>query len=479
MLEFSSGCPRTRRYGPESFNMAFVLEPGSQQLQGHIDPDDLTVSDGGRAPDGLRALNILVYGLNYGPELVGIGKYTEEMSEWFAARGHAVRVVTSYPHYPAWKVAQPYEPRRYAHEHKRGVKILRCPIYVPSRPNARGRAMSHLSFAATSLMSVAKLARRLRPDIIFCIAPSVVTTPVALMASRVSGAAAWLHVQDFEIEAAFELGLLSGRGFRRCMEWLERSTMSRFERVSSISTAMCAKFTGKGVKGNQIVESRNWVDTRAIVPSDRLTSYRKALGLSPNHTVVLYSGSMAAKQGLETIVDAARSLAADRSDIVFVLCGGGFMRDTLVAQSGSIPTVRFLELQSADRMNDLLATADIHVLPQRAKVADAVLPSKLAAMLASGRPVVAMAEAGTQLAAEVKGAGLAIPAENTDALKEAIVALADDVPRMAQLGAEARRIALERWDKQTILLDLEAKLGALAEQRQQGAAGLSASMPAE
>ena len=45
-------------------------------------------------------MKILVYGINYSPELTGIGKYTGEMVEWLAAQGHEVRVINAPPYYP-------------------------------------------------------------------------------------------------------------------------------------------------------------------------------------------------------------------------------------------------------------------------------------------------------------------------------------------------------------------------------------------
>ena len=53
-------------------------------------------------------MKILLYCLNYSPELTGIGKYTGEQARWFAARGHQVRVVTAPPYYPAWRVGTGY-----------------------------------------------------------------------------------------------------------------------------------------------------------------------------------------------------------------------------------------------------------------------------------------------------------------------------------------------------------------------------------
>lgn len=407
---------------------------------------------------GRRHLKILVYGLNYAPELIGIGKYTQEMSEWLASRGHQVKVVTSYPHYPDWKVAKPYTGHRYCSERRNGVDLVRCPIYVPNKPSGSKRLLSHVSFALSSAPAVISAAFSFRPDVIFTVTPSLLTSPAGLIAARLSGARAWLHIQDFEIESAFELGILSGPRLRRFAGGMERRLLARFDRVSTISPKMVEGLRSKGIAPTRAIEFRNWVDTSIVKPQHRMTSFRRELGLGAEHVVALYSGSMAVKQGLDVIIDAARLLASQRPELIFILCGKGPTRNRLMEIAHELPNVRFLDLQPQDRIAELLATADIHLLPQRAEVADLVLPSKLGPILASGRPVIAMANPRTQLAAEVEGAGLIIPADDPAALIEAVVRLADDDSLRARLGASGRAAAEFRWNAQTVLERLEDHL---------------------
>ena len=117
--------------------------------------------------------------------------------------------------------------------------------------------------------------------------------------------------------------------------------------------------------------------------------------------MALYSGNMGAKQGLEVLADVVRLLAQEARQVVFVFCGSAVGRADLVARCQGLPNVRFLDLQPLIRLPDLLATADIHLLPQRANAADLVMPSKITGMLTSVRPVVATAHSGTDLATVV------------------------------------------------------------------------------
>ncbi len=412
-------------------------------------------------------MKILFQGINFAPDLIGVAKYTTEMCAALAERGHEIHVVTAPPYYPNWAVPAPYRATRYADETIENIPVTRCPLYVPRTPTGARRLVHHASFAASNAFTTFHRAHRLRPDVIFAIAPSLMSAPAAYLAARVYGAVSWLHIQDFEIDAAFDLGFMSGHAVRRLAHVGERRLLGVFDCVSSISPAMIGRLRDKGVDNGRLFELRNWVDTTLVKPSDRLTSYRSALGIDAAKIVALYSGNMATKQGLEHLVRAAHWLAANCLEVVLILCGSGPMRPRLEAQTAGLPNVHFLDLQPNVKFPELLATADIHLLPQRAEAAGLVLPSKLPGMLASGRPIVVMADANTALAAEVAGAGIAVPtADGGDALARAVAHLAADADLRERCGKEARRVALERWDSAAIMAALESQLRILTARQQ-------------
>lgn len=405
-------------------------------------------------------MKILAYGLNYAPELTGIGKYSSELCEWLASRGHTVEVVTAHPYYPNWVLAEGYDNRSYQHEIRNLVKVRRCPLYLPRvvPSGKRGRIMSHASFAISSVPKLLASVRQLRPDVLLAVTPSFLIAPVALAVSRMFGTPNWLHIQDFELDAAFELGMLAGNNLRRAATSVESVILRRFDRISTISPRMMDRLHTKGAAPGRTVKFRNWVDTDAISPANRMTRFREQLGLSDRHIVALYAGSIAAKQGIESLAEAAAELQNKAPEVVFVFCGGGALLKHLVKLAAPLSNVRFLDLQPDERMRELLATADIHLIPQRAQVSDLMLPSKLAPILASGRPAVAMAYPGTQLATEIDGAGIAVPPSDRQALSGAILTLARDAGLRMRMGEHGRALACARWDKQIILSEFEAKL---------------------
>lgn len=441
-------------------------------------------------------MRVLIYGLNFAPELIGIGKYTGELAAWLAARGHQVRVVTTPPYYPAWAVSRGYSGHAWRREGWQGVTVYRCPLWVPHQPGGLKRLLHLASFALSSLPVL--LAQVFwRPHLVWVVEPALFCAPAAWGLARLSGAKAWLHVQDFELDAAFDLGLLRGARLRRVAALAERWLVRRFDVVSTISQRMHERLLDKGVAPEKAVLAVNWVDMGAfsagghgLAASARDDRYRAELAIPPGAIVALYSGNMGGKQGLEVLAEVARlclvassgsmpttppapaqqAQPATISDnasgqIVFVFCGDGAGKADLVRRCQGLPNVRFLGLQPMERLNELLGLADFHLLPQRSDAADLVMPSKLTGMLASGRPVIASAAPGTELAQVVESdasCGVIVPPENAGAFAAAIQELAGDPARRAEMGANARAYAVRELDREAVLRRFEMDLLACA-----------------
>lgn len=419
------------------------------------------------APASAMRARVLVVALNYAPEVVGCAKYTTELVEDLTARGHQVEVVAAPPYYPDWRISPGYNGAAWRRETVNGVPVHRTPLYVPPKPTGMKRLAHLASFGAAALPSAVAVARRFRPDLVFAVAPALSSAVAALAAARVSGAKSWLHIQDFEVDAAFDLGILKQRQARDAALWGERSLLRRFDRVSTISPQMVRRLDEKGVAAERVREFRNWVDVDATrVFASPNTRYRQELGIAPDRVVALYSGNMAGKQGLEMIAEAARKLDASGAPVTFVLCGGGPARGPLEAACQGLADVRFLDLQPVERLPELLGTADIHLLPQRPEAADLVMPSKLMGMLASGRAIVAMADPGTGIATEIADCGRAISATG-EALAEAIATLAADPDRRRALGAAGRLRAEQRWRQSSVIDGFEGDMLALLGQARQ------------
>ena len=366
-----------------------------------------------------------------------------------AAQGHEVRVVSAPPYYPAWKLSAGFGWPPYRRQRWQGVDVWRIPLWVPSTPSGIKRVLHLLTFALSSL-PVMLWQVLWRPTAVMTIAPALVCAPAGWLVARLSGASSWLHIQDFEVDVAIQMGLLKVKILQNSVLSIERWMLNRFEVVSSISGRMMDKLQQKGVAKERIYFFPNWVDIAHVHPLQNPSDYRAELGIAADTKVVLFSGTLGSKQGLMVIPDAARSLA-QRSDVIFIVCGDGIIKPQLLAASVALTNIRFLSLQPFERLGQLLGLADIHLLTQSPEAADLVLPSKLSGMLASGRPVIATCQAGTEIAAVVSLCGLVVPPEDGAALAAAIERLVDDDEARALLGKRARRYAEENLARDAVL----------------------------
>lgn len=400
-------------------------------------------------------MRILIYSMNYHPEQTGIGKYSGEMAAWLIQQGHEVHVVCAPPYYPSWSIYPGYSSWKYTMRVEHGVQVYRTPLWVPSRPSGVSRLTHLITFAIGSLPVMLYHAFR-RPDIVFTVAPAFVCAPTGWLTARLCGAKAWLHVQDFEVDVAFRMGLLKGNLAMSAARWVESKVLRRFDVISTISESMLNLLMRKKVEAERTVLLPNWVDITAISVLDERSSYRDELGISDSKKVALFSGSLGSKQGLMVIPEAAK-LLANNDEILFVICGDGVMKNEIEIAVRDLPNVRMLPLQPYERLSELLGMADVHLLPQSPEAEDLVLPSKLTGMLASGRPIIATCRKDTEIGHVVSRCGTVCPPEDAPALANAILhLLSRSEEERRGLGLAARQIAVESLGKESILEGFQA-----------------------
>lgn len=402
-------------------------------------------------------MNLLIVGINFAPELTGIGRYTGEMAAWFSRRGHKVTVITAPPYYPSWTVDPRYRGRGWQRETWNGCTVLRCPTYVPRRVTGARRVLHLLSFALSCLPSALCRGVMEKPDVVAAVAPTLLSAPIALAAARLASAKTWLHVQDLEIEAAFDMGILKGRRIADAVLSAERHLLGRFDMISSIAPKMLEAIERKGIHPKRLMLLPNWVDLERVFPLASSVQSRRDFGLPEDRPIVLYSGSMGLKQGLTNVIAAARKLADLSRSPLFVLAGDGPARDQLQEAAAELANVRFLPLQPEDRFNEFLNLADVHLLPQRRDAADLVMPSKLGAMLASGRPVIATVAPETQIAAMLATSGIIVPPDDAEQLAGELQRLLAEPDRRLAMGQAARQAAFQ-FDRETVLGRIEDRL---------------------
>jgi len=159
-------------------------------------------------------MRILIVGLNYAPEPIGIGPYPSDPAQYLASRGHRVEVVAGRPYYPQWRTYPGLRGFIWRRRREAGVGVTRCWHYVPRIPGGFKRILHHLSFSLLTLLVTLWRTLHDRPDVVLCVAPSIMSALPARLGAALGGARLWLHVQDFELDAAM-LGRPAERRWRK------------------------------------------------------------------------------------------------------------------------------------------------------------------------------------------------------------------------------------------------------------------------
>ncbi|MCK9623079.1 MAG: glycosyltransferase, partial [Methylobacter sp.] len=223
---------------------------------------------------------------------------------------------------------------------------------------------------------------------------------------------------------------------------VESFFMRRFSAISSISYSMLAKAGAKTRQSVPLHFFPNWVDTDFVSPEADASLFRRRWGISEDTQVVLYSGNLGKKQGLDLLIQAAGLLAAEQ-DVLFLVLGEGVEKQALIDQAKqlNLSNIRFESLQPYQDLPALMALADVHLVIQKQGVADAVLPSKLTTILSAGGYALITAEAETELGLlcqQFPGIAECVEPENVEqfvrALRRMLAAARSGRPRINKLA---------------------------------------------
>lgn len=334
---------------------------------------------------------ILLIGGNFYPELTGIGKYNGEMTDFLANAGYQCTVITSYPYYPFWKVQKPYsasswwfkKETRVVADTSNPITIYRCPQYVPKNPSGAKRMLLDFSFCISVFLKVFGLLFKKKYDYVIAVAPCFQIGLIGLFYRKIKGAKLIYHIQDLQIDAARDLKMIRSKSLINFLLSIERFILKRADIVSSISAGMIKKIESKF--NRTVVYFPNWVDTSMLYPMQEKQELKTEFGFKATDFIVLYSGAIGEKQGLEDIIHTAQ-LLREAPNLKFVICGSGPYKTKLkeLVENTGVNNVFFLSLQPAEKLNALLNMADIHLVLQKANASDLVMPSKLTSILSVG-----------------------------------------------------------------------------------------------
>ncbi len=358
-----------------------------------------------------------------------------------AVLGHEVHVVTSLPWYAKHRVESEWENVTWR---TRTVvepwgSVTRLDPYAGSdKRNLWRRALGFVGFSVTAVVAGSRVARGQRLDAVLVMSPPLTLGVSGWFVSRGRRAPLVVNIQDVFPDAAVESGAISNRVVISMARRLERWVYGRAEAVTVLSEDLAENLRAKVPRHRawRIRTIPNFVDVDAIRPGDRLSPYRRELGID-DRPVVMYAGNVGFSQSLESMIDAARDLP----DVWFVINGDGAARPELERQARDLPNLVFGEYQPAERLAEVLATADVHAVLLKTGLGRVSVPSKTYSIMAAGRPIVAAVDPGTEVTRMVTGSGggICVPPDDSLAFITAVRTLVGDPERSSAMGRSARR----------------------------------------
>lgn len=381
--------------------------------------------------------SILIVGINYYPETTGNAPYTTGLAEHLVREGFKVSVLTGMPYYPEWQVPDSYGRRLRVSEQRNGVQIRRFRTYIPPRQTAVHRSAFEAGFFINGLLSQYSTP----PDAVIGVVPSLSGAGVAAVMAKRFSVPYGLIFQDLVGAAARQSGIPGGLAIARITTGLEGRAARSAQGIAIISKGFRAYLEDLGVQPDRIRHIPNWTH---ISPPTRLPKeVRQELGWKSDEVILLHSGAMGLKQGLENVIHAAQLARTAAPSLRFVLMGDGNQRAMLLERARGLTNVIFRPPSEAADFPNILAAADMLLINERASLRDMALPSKLTSYLVAGRPIVAAVSPEGWTAREVErtGAGVVIPPENPQALIQMVNDLKNDPARVHNMGEAGPRYA--------------------------------------
>ena len=382
---------------------------------------------------------IIVLCPHFAPDTAPTGDVITRIVQEFVAKDQRVHVVTSLPWYRTHAIESGWTGRLVRREKTAWGSITRVhPFPGKSKSNLLRRAIGFGVFSAIAgVCTVFAGGIHRRPAAVISMSPPLTLGLTGWLASRIRRCPSVFNIQDVFPDAAVETGAITNARIIAVSRWLERVSYHRSDAVVVLSEDLRANVLAKISPKHQhkVHVIPNFVDSDRITPRDRMTSYREELQIG-SEQVVMYAGNVGYSQSLTMMLHAARQM----SEVTFVINGDGAAREELQRDAAGLSNIRFSGYQPADRVPEVLATADIHVVPLRTGLGAVSVPSKTYSILAAGRPVVAAIDAGTEVTRILteSGAGVSVAPDDPVAFTDALRAMVNSGSAATDAGSRGR-----------------------------------------
>ena len=384
------------------------------------------------------SMRLLVITPHFEPDTAPTGIIVTSLVNQWVEQGHQIEVITSLPWYEKHEIENHWKGKLFRREEKESVTVTRLHPFPQDKNKLFQRLMSFLAFSFLAVIT--SLSKRGPFDAVVALSPPLTLGTVGKVAAVRHRCKLILNLQDIFPDVAVTLGKIKSRSSIKVLEKYEKFTYNGSDAITVLSKDLEENVNKKiDRKKNppQIAVIPNFLISSSIKPQDRLTNYREEHQLGEKF-VVMYAGNLGNSQSFELITKAAKK-HEERDDIVYVINGGGVMSNQLKQQANVLRNLVVIDYQPVERLSEVLATADLHLVTLRTGLGDVSVPSKIYSIFAAGRPVIASVDSGTEIeriVAESEG-GIAVPPDDFDSFIFALESLVENSGLLEEMGNKA------------------------------------------
>jgi glycosyltransferase involved in cell wall biosynthesis len=358
--------------------------------------------------------------------------------------------------FPAGKIFEGYHNRLWQRERIDGVEVIRLWTYITANEGFLRRTLDYVSFMVSAILATPFLPR---PDVIVSTSPQFFTPCAAYVVSRLKRRPWVFELRDLWPDSIVAVGAMKETLLIRALRKLEYFLYRKATRIVSVTQSFREILSKNGIDLGKIEVVPNGADLEAYRPGERSEMLAQKFGCKGKF-VAAYVGTIGLAHGLGTLLDAAEQLR-EREDIAFILVGAGAEEKALMAEAGrrSLDNVHFAGSVSKVEVRDYWRFCDVAlVLLRDSPLFRHVLPSKIFEAMSTERPIILGVKGESEGVLKEAKAGIPIPPEDSRALAEAILQLANNREQRVAMGKAGREFVISRFNRDVLATRMLAVL---------------------
>jgi glycosyltransferase involved in cell wall biosynthesis len=337
------------------------------------------------APSALPSMRFLLLNQTFYPDVAATGQYLMDVALALIDRGHEVTVLTSRHAYDEPRSVFPKE------ELWRGIRIIRVGSTWFGKEAKWKRAADFASFICLCTLRLALLSRS---DVVVALTSPPLISALGACFARLHRSRFVYWVMDLNPDEAIAAGWLrNGSTAVRILEKVSKFSLKHARKVIALDKFMRERLLAKVSVPEKLIVLPLWSQDVCFDPAGR-QRFRRAHGIE-NKFVVMYSGNHSPCHPLDTVLKAARKLAAE-PEIVFCFVGGGSefrsiqrmqSEGDLGGASARFSNVLCIPYQPRNELSGSLSAADLHIVVMGDAFVGLVHPCKVYNLLSVGAPI--------------------------------------------------------------------------------------------